>query len=59
MHDHFEESDGGYADVFKMVEVFLPWLCICNGLLLRLVVAIESVALRVNQLDGIFELCYR
>jgi len=56
MHDHFEESDCGDADVFEVVRVFAPWTSFIFGFDGDSVVGVESVAGRVGKGDGIGEL---
>lgn len=58
MHDHFEKGDSGYVNSLEVTRVFPPWLFLCDGLLLCLVVAIEGIAVRIDQLDGVFKLLY-
>ena len=57
MHDHFEKGDGGDADVFEVVRVLFPGFLILYDFLLVSIVAVESVAGWVNELDGVLELC--
>lgn len=59
MHNHLDEGDGGNADVLEVVGVFAPWRGGLDGFLLVGVVAVEGVTVGVDELDGIFELCYR
>ena len=56
MHDHFEESHSRNANIFKMMWIFLPGSVVINLFLLSNFVAVKGVALRVNDLDSIFEL---
>lgn len=57
MHDHLEEGDGGDADILEVVGVFAPWVSFLDGFLLFGVVAVEGVAVGVDELDGVLELC--
>ena len=56
VHDHFEQGDGGYANVFEVVGVFSPWLLFGDGFLLFDIVAVEGVAVRIHEFDGVLEL---
>ena len=56
MHNHFEESHSRNANVLEMMWIFFPWSVIINLFLLSSFIAVEGVALRVNDLDSIFEL---
>lgn len=56
MHDHFEQSDGRDPDMFEVMRVLLPWSSIVNRLLCFSIVRIKSVAVRVDELNGIFQL---
>ena len=47
MHDHFEQGDGGYADVFEVVGVFLPWLLLAYSLLLFFIIAVKGIAVGI------------
>ena len=58
MHDHLEESHSRNANVSEIMCIFLPWSFIIDLFLLNVVVAIESVALRVNNFDGVLKLCF-
>jgi hypothetical protein len=44
MCDHFEESRGGDADVFEVVDIFLPGFGILDFLLLFMIIVVERVA---------------
>jgi len=57
VHDHFEQGDGGDADIFEVVGVLFPRLLILYGFLLIGVVAVEGIAGWVDKLYGVFELC--
>ena len=57
MHDHFDKSDGGDADVFEVVGIFLPWPLGRDFLVLLGVEGVEGVAGGVDQLDRILDLC--
>ena len=59
MHNHLDEGDGGDADVLEVVRIFAPWMGGLNGFLLVRVVAVEGVTVGIDELDGVFELCYR
>lgn len=58
MHDHLEKGNSRYANPLEMTRVFPPWLFLCDGPLLCLVVAIEGIAVWIDQLDGVFKLLY-
>ena len=58
MHNHLEKSDSRDTDIFEVMWIFLPWSFIVDYFLLTIVVAIEGVALRINQLDSILKLCF-
>lgn len=55
MHDHFEEGDGGDADMFEVMGVLFPGAGFSDSFLFGRLIGIESVALRVDELDGVFE----
>jgi len=57
VHDHFEESDGGDANVFEVVGVFAPETGFVFGFDGNGVVSVESVAGGVSEGNGIGELC--
>ena len=56
MHDHFQEGDGGDADVFEVVWVAAPWVEVVDCFLLRGCVGVEGIAVGVCEVDGIVEL---
>lgn len=56
MHDHFQQGDGGDADVFEVVRVFAPGGVVGDGFLFVGVVGVEGVAVGVDEFDGVFEL---
>lgn len=55
MHDHFEEGDGGDADVFEVVWVGSPGASIIFGFDGGGVVGIEGVAGGICKGDGVFK----
>lgn len=55
MHDHFQESDGGDADVFEVVGVFGPGAGGIEGFVRFFIVLVEGVSLGVDEVDGVFE----
>ena len=57
MHDHFEEGDGGDADVLEVVRVVLPGSLASDGILFFFVVAIKRVSVGIYKFDGVFEFC--
>jgi len=56
VHDHFEKSDGGDANVFEVVGVFAPETGFVFGFNGDGVVGVEGVAGGVGERDGIGEL---
>jgi len=56
VHDHLEEGHGGDADVLEIFRVATPWSGIIDGFLIGFRVVVESVAMRVDELDGVLEL---
>lgn len=48
MHDHFEEGDGGDADILEVMRVFLPGFSFADGFLVIGVIGIEGVAVGVD-----------
>ena len=56
MHDHFEEGDGGDADGFEVVGIGAPGMVVILGLLVGGIVAVEGVAVEIDEFDGVFEL---
>ena len=48
MHDHFEEGDGGDADVFEVVRVLFPGFRFADCSLVRGIVGVEGVAVGVD-----------
>jgi hypothetical protein len=56
VHDHFEESDCGNADVFEVVGVSPPGASIVFGLDGCGIVGVESVAGGIGEGDGVLEL---
>jgi hypothetical protein len=59
VHDHFEKGDCADANIFEVVGVGSPGFGFINGFLLLGIVGIESIAVGVDELDVIVELCYR
>ena len=57
MHDHFDESDGTNADVFKVVRILSPGFRFVGRLLAVGRIGIEGIANWVNQLYAVVELC--
>lgn len=57
MHDHFEEGDGGDADVFEVIGIIFPGAFVGYGFLFFFIVAVEGVAVGVYELDCVFQLC--
>jgi len=56
MHDHFNESDGGDADVFEVIWIGAPWASIILGLDGGGVVSIERVTFGICESDGVLQL---
>lgn len=59
MHDHFEQGDGGDADILEVAGVAAPGSGVVDDFLVDLGVVVESVAVRVDELDGVLELWKR
>lgn len=57
MHDHFEEGDGGDADVFEVIGIIFPRAFVGYGFLFFFIVAVEGVSVGVYKLDCVFQLC--
>lgn len=56
MHHHLQEGDGGNANIFEVVGIGSPRLCIIDCFLLRNGVVVKGVAVLVDELDAIIEL---
>ena len=54
VHDHFEQGDGGDADVLEVVGVFAPGLGGGLGSVVGGGGAIQSVTLGIDELDQVF-----
>lgn len=57
MHDHLDESNSRDADVFEVVWVGSPWSRFVEFLEFVLVIAVQRVADRIDELDGVFNFC--
>ena len=58
MHDHFEEGDSGYPDVFEVVWVLFPRAGGHEVFLFGFIVVVQSISVGVNQFDGILKLYF-
>jgi len=56
MHDHFDESDGGDADVFEVVWICTPRASIIFGFDGGGIVGVERVAFGICESNGVLEL---
>ena len=58
MHDHLKQGNGGDSDIFKVVRIRSPWLCVLDLFLFGGIVSVKSITVTVNKLDIIIELCW-
>ena len=55
MHHHFQQRDSGYSDVLEVVWVFSPRLFVLDSFLFGGIVAVESITVGVDELNGILK----